>query len=304
MASKFSMICHRVYLYKINTIHSSSNRSEAPFITQNCASIPSTLIESILFGTTKGSFTGAIDKIGIFEAANKGTIFLDEINSLSLELQSKLLRTLETQEIRRVGSIESISLNIRIIASTNEDLFSKVAKGEFRKDLFYRLNTTSFNVPPLRKRPEDILYLTEYYLNHFNLLSNKSITNISPDVATFFRQYLWPGNIRELKNVVEYLINIVDENTIYMNHLPDYLQDMNKKTDIIPVLNNYNLPKLNFTDSLNSEITLPKQIAQLEKKIITHTYIKYRYNISKTATALGITRKTLYKKLKKYNIDV
>ena len=174
-----------------HAIHGNSKRRHRPFIIQNCAAIPSTIMESLLFGTAKGSFTGSIDNEGLFEAASGGTIFLDEINSMSYDLQSKILRVIENKCITRIGESIEREFDIRIIASTNEKLDLKVKEGKFRPDLYYRLNVISFTIPPLRERKDDLMILTEYYINYYNARLNKKIKGIDDDVLNIFYNYDW-----------------------------------------------------------------------------------------------------------------
>jgi arginine utilization regulatory protein len=269
-----------------HSIHTNSSRRNKPFVIQNCAAIPSSIMESILFGTSKGSFTGAIDKEGLFESANGGTIFLDEINSIPYDLQSKLLRTLENKSVMRIGENIEREIDIRIIASTNEDLAKKVEKGEFRADLFYRLNVISFRVPPLKERKDDIKVLVDYYISHFNSILNKNIMGISNEAMAILNNYEWKGNVRELKNVIEYALNFSEEGIIKKENLPQYL------------LENGHEDKKQMTID-NSLISM---VDNYECKIIKDALEASKYNVLKTADMLNIPRQTLYYKLKKYNL--
>lgn len=270
-----------------HSIHSNSRRRSNPFIIQNCAAIPSSIMESILFGTAKGSFTGSIDKVGLFESANGGTIFLDEINSIPYDLQSKLLRTLENKSIMRIGENIERDIDIRIIASTNEDLEKKVDNGEFRADLYYRLNVISFNVPPLKERKEDIKILVDHYINQYNSILNKNITGISKDVLQILSNYEWKGNVRELKNVIEYALNFSEDGILNKDNLPQYL-----------IKSISNDKKECLTDS-----SLTTIVDNYECKLIKDALEICKYNILKTAEYLNIPRQTLYYKLKKYNLE-
>lgn len=205
-----------------SSIHNASKRSGFPFVALNCATIPENLLESELFGYEEGAFTGAKKggKTGLFQSANKGTLFLDEIGELSLEMQAKLLRVLEEKEIMRVGGDEIISIDTRIIAATNRNLKSLLDSGKFRLDLYYRLNTLTVSIPPLRDRIEDISVLVEYFSASYNNYADKK--SFTREVQEFFRSYDWPGNIREVRNCIEYMVSIGD-NPLGIEDLPDYL---------------------------------------------------------------------------------
>ncbi|MBO0727070.1 MAG: sigma-54-dependent Fis family transcriptional regulator [Blastocatellia bacterium] len=202
-------------------IHYGSRRANCPFVAINCAAIPSTLIESELFGYEKGAFTDAKGrKEGLFEQAEGGTIFLDEIGELELGLQAKLLRVLEEGAFRRVGGLKDLPLDTRVIAASNRDLKSESEAGRFRLDLYYRLSVIQIDLPPLRERGDDVLLLTDHYINNFNERLRKRIRGVTPEVAEIFRRYGWPGNVRELRNVIERAMILEDENLITANWLP------------------------------------------------------------------------------------
>ncbi len=202
-------------------IHYSSRRSESPFVAINCAAIPATLIESELFGYEKGAFTDAKGrKEGLFEQAEGGTIFLDEIGELELGLQAKLLRVLEEGAFRRVGGLKDIALDVRVIAASNRDLRSESEAGRFRLDLYYRLSVIQIDIPPLRERGDDALVLADFYVQQFNKSLRKQIRGLSPEVAHIFRQYAWPGNVRELRNVIERVMILEDSDVITTMWLP------------------------------------------------------------------------------------
>ena len=206
----------------VQAIHSASKRSKYPFVSINCAAIPANLLESELFGYAEGAFTGSKrgGKQGLFELANQGTLFLDEVGEISLEAQSKLLRAIETREIMPVGSDSITTVDVRIIAATNKQLKTLVQEGKFRLDLYYRLNTITLEIPPLRSRPEDIPVL----IDHFIWKELRHSRNIQPDLAHFFKNYSWEGNVRQLRNVIEYMVNITDDD-LTMEDLPDYIKN-------------------------------------------------------------------------------
>ena len=202
-------------------IHYGSRRADRPFIAINCAAIPATLIESELFGYEKGAFTDAKGrKEGLFEQAEGGTIFLDEIGELEIGLQAKLLRVLEEGAFRRVGGLKDLPLDVRVIAASNRDLKSESEAGKFRLDLFYRLSVIQIDLPPLREGGDDVLLLTDYYISNFNEKLRKRIRGVSPEVADIFRRHAWPGNVRELRNVIERVMILEDEDLITTNWLP------------------------------------------------------------------------------------
>ena len=282
-----------------HTIHANSPRRGLPFLIQNCAAIPDNLMESILFGSSKGSFTGAIDKAGLFEVADGGTLYLDEVNSLSLDLQGKLLRALENNSIREN---EEREVDVRIIASTNENLAKMVEENRFRKDLFYRLNVTNYAIPSLRERTDDIPLLCDYYISIFNQRLDRGITGLDSEVLAFFQTYPWDGNVRELKNVVEYSCTIKPDGMITIHDLPDYM--FNQRTlenaaskDLL--LSN---TQLAVEALVKPGTSLDAQLSILEEEILRGAITRNRYNISKTAAELKISRQTLYGKLKKYNL--
>jgi len=265
-------------------IHYNGIRKEHSFIAVDCAAIPESLIESELFGHEKGAFTGALQrKIGKFELANKGTLFLDEIGNLKPDIQAKLLRVLQEREFNRVGGNEKIKVDVRIISATNADLESLMKEGKFREDLYYRLNVVPIYLPPLRERKDDIPLLTKFFLEKFNREYNKN-TSIAPSVIDYFLKYNWPGNVRELENVIRRLVVMTNSNLIDVNDLPENI------TGRISIEEKISIGNLT--------------IEEMEKRLIIETLKNNKFNISKTAKILGITRKTLHNKMSKYNINV
>lgn len=278
----------------VQSIHNESYRRDNPFIAQNCAAIPGTLLESILFGTTLGSFTGARDSKGLIESAEGGTLFLDEINSMDIILQAKLLRFLQDGYIRRVGENKIRKVDVRIIAALNEDPIKALEDGKIRKDLFYRLNVISFSLPALRDNRGDLLELANYFLLQFNRALGKDIKGFSNEVLEFFEKYDWPGNIRELSHSIEHAVNLAEGNIICETDIPYFVEQKRKEENIA----NYIFPNVEIDEPLN------ELLSRYEKKIISQTLIKNDYNISKTSKKLNIPRQTLYYKMDKLGIKV
>lgn len=272
------------------SIHYEGNRKDKPFIAQNCAALPESLLEGLLFGTSKGGFTGAVDRAGLFEQANGGTLLLDEINSMPYELQAKLLRVLQENYIRRVGGTKDIPIDVRIITTSNERPEYIISSGKVRKDLFYRLNIIPLNVPPLRDREDDILMLAEKFVNKYNVKYNKTILIITDDAKQKLLNYDYPGNVRELENVIMGALSMVeDEHILTKDHL--IIEEISR------ISNEYN------TDEIGKNGILD-YLENIEKKIILKTLEKCDHNITKTAQTLKIKRQTLQHKIKKYNIEL
>jgi transcriptional regulator with PAS, ATPase and Fis domain len=282
-------------------IHKESGR-KGNFVKVNCAAIPSELLESEFFGYADGAFTGARrgGKIGKFELADKGTLFLDEIGDMPLALQSKLLRVLQERNFERIGDNRTRTVDVRIIAATNKDLYQLVQYGEFREDFYYRINVVTIQIPPLRERKGDISLLCNHLINKLNERLNKQVIGISPEAFSILKEYFWPGNIRQLENILERAMNFDVKNWIDTIHLP--LELLENKQSIIPIeLIPPSTPTVthNKQDSLNETVSLKDS----EKSIIMETLESVQGNRSKAAELLGISRTTLYNKLKKYNIE-
>jgi DNA-binding NtrC family response regulator len=278
------------------TIHQYSPRKDKPFIAVDCAGLTETLIESELFGHTKGAFTGAINKkIGKFELAQGGTLFLDEIGNLPINIQIKLLRTLQEREINRIGEKYPIKIDARFVVATNANLEEAMKSGTFREDLYHRINVFSIFLPPLREKKEDIPLLALHFLNQFNLMLEKNIKSISEESMKLLIDYPWPGNVRELQNAIQQAI-IMAEDIILPEHLPFYIKE-NKGAGLAPVLlpekNNLNLPN-GF--SLKNMINQLSQNA--ERKIILDVLKRTNWNKAEAARLLKINYKTLYLKIK------
>ncbi len=261
-------------------IHFNSYRKTKPFVVANCSAYSQNLLESELFGHEKGSFTGAIRrKIGRFEMANGGTIFLDEIGEVSPPTQILLLRVLQDYRFERVGGEETLEVDVRVIAATNKNLIEEMKKGTFREDLYYRLNVIPIFVPPLRERRDDIPLLTSYFLQKFSQERKKEIVNFSPEVMEILLGHFWPGNVRELENVVEHAIIIAKQEKILLKDLPKYLLQKPIPTQELLTLQDY------------------------EKNLILKTLQETNWNKHKTAKRLNINRSTLYGKMRKYNLE-
>jgi arginine utilization regulatory protein len=278
----------------VQGIHNYSSYNMEPFIAINCAAIPETLLESSLFGTTKGAFTGAVDNPGLFEQAGKGTLFLDEINSMSPTLQAKLLRVLQEKYVRRLGGKTDIPIYCRIISSINVDPWECISRGELRKDLFYRIAVISLYVPPLREREEDIEILVDYFLKKFQKIYGRRSIRISSDMKSFLMKYQWPGNVRELEHVIESAITMLEEEQIIKtNHLPQYLKMKLTQQD------------LGVQDITPRERgTLSHILTEVESQAIQETLRRYQGNITKAAAALGISRQNMQYRMRKLGIKI
>jgi transcriptional regulator with PAS, ATPase and Fis domain len=272
-------------------IHYSGSRSKGPFVSVNCGAIPENLLESELFGYEKGAFTGANErgKAGKFELANGGAIFLDEIGDMPLHLQVKLLHVLQNMRFERVGGNKTIIVDVRVIAATNRDLEEMIRCGEFREDLYYRLNVIPLQTPPLRGRREDIRLLMEHFLAKYNAFMNKQITGFTEQAKEVYENYDWPGNVRELENAVEYGVNMAYGDLIDLDALPArLLRDEDGRTQL-----------------RDSELPLSQQLRSYEKELIAGKLRKYgAAGRGKGAVAkeLGISRATLYRKLAELDI--
>ncbi|KYO65387.1 sigma-54 interaction domain-containing protein [Thermovenabulum gondwanense] len=275
-----------------HAIHNDSRRNNFPFVKINCAAIPSELLESELFGYEEGAFTGAKrgGKIGKFELANKGTIFLDEISEMPLGMQAKILRVLQEKEIDRVGGITPIPVDVRIIAATNKDLKKLVKENKFREDLYYRINVMTIEIPPLRERLEDIEVLANYLLKKLSNQMGKYISGISNEAVELLKGYSWPGNVRELENVLERAINLTDSDYISQEHLPIYITGPEAK-------------KQRFLTDRTFDYSLKKVVEQAEKEAIKDCLRYTKGNKRLAAKILKISRSRLYEKLKKYNLE-
>jgi len=274
-------------------IHFNGPRKDKPFVAINCGAIPAELLESELFGHVRGSFTGAVaDKPGKFELANNGTIFLDEIGTMPLHLQMKLLRVLQEQEIERVGSTRQIKLNVRVISATNADLAKKIARAEFREDLFYRLNVIPIHLPPLRERREDIPLLAKHFLKKVCTEMKTPELELSSDAIKAMENYDWPGNVREMENLIERVVALSEGTVIGSKDLPTQIAGLDNTDQLRP------------TFSLSEGgIDLPETVALIEKDLIGQAMIKAKNIKAQAAALLKINRTTLVEKMKRYGMN-
>lgn len=270
-------------------IHNESDRKDKPFIAQNCAAIPENLLESIFFGTVKGAFTGAIDSAGLLEVANGGTIFLDEINSMPINLQSKLLRAIQENKIRRIGGKETIDINVKIIAATNKDPMKAIEDKELRADLYYRLSVLNINIPSLKDRKDDIPHLVNFFIAKYNNLLDKNVEFVSRKIYKAFEEYDWPGNIREVEHVVAFGMSMIkkDEKELEFSHLERKWMELTGKENVKVKL---------------QEIDLNTKVKEYEKELIQEALEICQQNITKTSLFLKIPRQTLQRKIKQYNL--
>ena len=267
-------------------IHLNSKRKNRSFITVNCGALPENLQESELFGHVRGAFTGAIrDKRGLFQEANGGTLFLDEIGEAALSTQVKLLRFLQDGEIRRVGENDPIHVDVRMLAATNQDLEKAIEENRFREDLYYRLNVIPIDMPPLRKRRDDIALLINYFLEKNHQQKKKKVDSVSPEAMKLLTGYDWPGNVRELENVIERAVILTNRNIIMPEDLPQSIREAKSKNRTV------------------EEDIEERTLDDLEKHYILKTLDRYSWNQKKASEVLGISTTTLWRKLKSYGIE-
>lgn len=272
-------------------IHLQSTRGDKSFVAVNCAAIPEELIESELFGHAKGAFTNAFSaKKGKFELAHQGTLFLDEIGDMSLKTQAKILRILQEQSFERLGDTQTIGVDVRVIAATNKDLQEEIKLGQFREDLFYRLNVIPIHLTPLRERGRDIIVLANYFFEQLSDELGEPAKFFSPNAENCLLNYHWPGNVRELRNLVERLSILVSSHAIEVEDLPDYIRECKAVAGDL--------------DELNSPATLKEARSHFEKSFIIEKLEEHGWNISKTAESIGVERSNLHRKLRNFGIDL
>ncbi|MEN1967549.1 sigma 54-interacting transcriptional regulator [Lentibacillus sp. N15] len=278
------------------SIHNGSRRSSGPFISQNCAAIPESLMEGLLFGTKKGAFTGAVDRPGLFEQANGGTLLLDEINSLAPALQAKLLRVIQEKTIRRVGDMQEHAIDVRIMATMNEDPIDAVNQNRLRRDLYYRLSVVTLLIPPLSDRKDDIWLLINHFIDKYNALFQMHVKKVSEAAKAILYQHDWAGNVRELEHTIEGTMNLImDEEVIDVQNLPASFrkrypyQDSNRQTVDVGNVDEETMP-------------LREKINELEKAYVQHILNENEHNVSRTAKKLGISRQSLQYRMKKFGL--
>ncbi len=276
------------------SIHNYSQRFSQPFIAINCAAIPENLLEGILFGTVKGAYTGAVDRPGLFEQARGGTLLLDEINSMSLGLQAKLLRVLQEGTMRSVGAIDEVLVDVRVVTNINIEPLLAIQKQLLREDLFYRLGVVYLKVPSLSERKEDVSHLVKGFIVAYNKLLNKKIIGISPKVMDMFLAYSWPGNVRELQHAIESAMNIMqeDEEIISLEHMPHHMEnklgaDYRERESLSVIL---------------QDEPLIETMEKLEKEVLVKALERNNWNVSRAAKQMDIKRQSLQYRIKKYGI--
>jgi DNA-binding NtrC family response regulator len=269
------------------SIHFNSRRRERPFVTINCAAIPRDLVESELFGHSRGAFTGAVaHKKGRVEMADSGTLFLDEVGELPLEVQVRFLRLIQEREIEKIGGLHPAKVDVRIIAATNRNLEAQVAAGGFREDLYYRLAVVPIELPPLRNRAEDIPYFVQYFFEASKQRYGKPELSLPPNVVSYFSAYDWPGNIRQLENAIEYIVVLSRSDQVTLNDLPEFLRPVKRQLDH---------PSAQSIEGMS--------LATVEKDLIVRALRQFSWNQSRAAKYLGITRRTLMYRIAKYGIE-
>ncbi|SDI85878.1 sigma-54 interaction domain-containing protein [Natribacillus halophilus] len=272
------------------SIHNRGEREGKAFVTQNCAALPESLVEGILFGTAKGAFTGAIDRPGLFEQADGGTLLLDEVNALPLHLQPKLLRVLQEKKVTRIGEAKERPFDVRLLATLNEDPLEAIAAERLRKDLYYRLSVVSLFIPPLRERGDDATKLARFFLRKYNNRFHLKVQKFSDETLTVLQAYHWPGNVRELEHIIEGAMNFLSDETVFdIQHLPRHIREQPHR------------PHAEGSKPLQQKESLPERLAHIEQNLVAEAMDASRGNVTQAAQLLGISRQNLQYKLDKYN---
>ena len=286
------------------SIHSHGAQSNGKFIPVNCAAIPENLLEGILFGTSKGVFTGSIDKAGLFEQADGGTLFLDELDSMPLGLQAKLLRVVQERKVRRLGSAREIELNLKLVSTVSQSPLDIIKKSRMRQDLFYRMGVVCVMIPPLRQRKMDLSQLTDRFVSNLNTTLNQQVTGVSDEVMDLFTAYDWPGNVRELEHVIEGAMNLVNgAHQIRVDHLPPHVRSAIDRPDSTAEAQSPKLSSSPNTYFCREAMNLVENQSVNEIEIIINALKGTKGNASKAAKRLGISPQSLHYKLKKYRLD-
>ena len=275
------------------SMHNFGKRKSEPFIGINCSAIPENLLESILFGAVKGAFTGAVDSSGLFEEAGDGTIFLDELNSMPINMQTKLLRVLQEKSVRRVGGKDVYPIKCRVISAMNEDPYKLIEEGKLRQDLFYRIAGYNLYIPSLKERGNDLFELAEYYISKYNLEMNKNVISITTELREMMLKHSWPGNIRELEHFIENIMVRTNNDDRYLriSNIPTYILD-------VMLVNNQD-----YHEKAANNQTLQEKLDIMEKKFILKTLDNNMWNVSKSAEELGVTRQSMIYRMRKLKIE-
>lgn len=283
------------------SIHNASQRANGPFLAINCAALPENLLEGLLFGTEKGAYTGAERRSGLFEQANGGTLLLDEINSMDISLQAKLLRVLQDGVVRRVGGMTEIRVDVRVISNINIPPYQAIAENKLRRDLYYRLGVVNIHIPPLRERKEDIALLSKHFVINYNKKLRKNVKNVSYETLEKFYQYSWPGNVRELQHAIEHAMNVLPDelSLIHPEHVPEHIQGMMR----IPA-EHHMLDPIRKEMEIQPDRPLNKTIKDMEYQSVCQALRDSGGNISEAARSLQMSRQNLQYRIKRYKIDV
>jgi arginine utilization regulatory protein len=286
------------------SIHSASKRSNGPFLAINCAALPENLLEALLFGTEKGAYTGAESRAGLFEQADHGTLLLDEINSMNINVQSKLLRVLQDGMIRRVGGASEIHVDVRVLSNINIPPHQAIAEGKLRQDLYYRLGVVNISIPPLRQRREDIALLAKHFIMQLNRKLNKNVSDLSPEALELCRNYSWPGNVRELQHTIEHAMNILPADRALIGPEDLHLSAMVPETAAGSFSPPAKMPEARPAPKAPPAASLNRQVRDTERETICKALRICGGNITRAASLLKMSRQNLQYRIKRHQIDV